>query len=131
MDTDQWIEAEAGLSIPDIFSRFGEKHFRELETAALMQCLQAYPIIATGGGIILSESNRDLLQEQAFVVYLKVSLATLEKRLVGTDRPLLKDPTTLSKIFHSRQSLYEGCAQLTLETDRLTIEEIAKLLVQQ
>ena len=90
LDLDEVIEEEANASVQEIFSRYGEDHFRELESLALREAL-ALPsrVISTGGGAILRESNRELM-EQHLVIWLAIDSDTAAKRLDfdGT-RPLL------------------------------------------
>lgn len=90
VDLDEVIEDEAGISVQEIFSRHGEAHFRELESLALREAL-ALPnrVIATGGGAILKESNRDMMA-QHLVAWLAIDSETAAQRLNfdGT-RPLL------------------------------------------
>jgi len=125
IDTDQWIEEKEGKTIPEIFLGQGEKAFRKLETNALRETLKTYPLIATGGGIVVTEENRKLLQQDGFIVYLQTSLEILAKRTAGTDRPLLKNnANALAQIYEARKSLYESCADLVIATDHLSAEEI-------
>lgn len=118
-------------SIPEIFAQYGEPYFRELERHSLETCLKEFPLIATGGGIVVNEANRKLLREQAFVIYLQVSLSTLEERLVGSDRPLLQKPGVLGDIFRTRQPLYEACAHLVVNTESQSVEEVVSLIASQ
>ena len=73
MDTDQLIERQTGMHIPQIFKIHGESHFRDLETGILQQLQMAAAqsrIISTGGGIIIRPENRLLLKKLGFVVWL-------------------------------------------------------------
>lgn len=93
IDLDQRIVQELGISIPQIFAEKGEPYFRQLERSILQQSLeQADAIIATGGGVVLQEANRLLLQQSGWVFNLITSPASIFERL-GKDRsrPLLLD----------------------------------------
>lgn len=68
VDLDKKIEESAQLPIPDIFAKQGEAAFRKLESQVLQESLQQTGIIATGGGVVLSKTNRDLLKD-AWVVF--------------------------------------------------------------
>ncbi|MDG2479222.1 MAG: shikimate kinase, partial [Aquiluna sp.] len=78
-DTDKLISRKHG-SIPDIFTKKGEAHFRQLESAALEQALETGGVIATGGGIVLSEANRALLKGQR-VIFLDTTMDYVLKSL--------------------------------------------------
>ena len=70
MDTDQLIERQTGMHIPQIFKIHGESHFRDLETGILQQLQMAAAqsrIISTGGGIIIRPENRLLLDRKSVV----------------------------------------------------------------
>ena len=114
-DTDKLVAKDHG-SIGDIFSKFGEAHFRTLETSALIKALETGGIIATGGGIVLSEENRRLLSG-----YRTVFLDTSSEHVLGkinlSKRPLLKDnPERWDAIYEERKALYEQCATATVFT---------------
>ena len=77
-DIDRVIEAETGRSIPDIFANEGEKYFRALETEYTAKvCRGSGKVIATGGGVVTREENRDLLKENSVVIYLIRDTASL------------------------------------------------------
>lgn len=109
-DTDALIEKLAGESISEIFKREGEEGFRSLESKVLSE-LSAYTrlAIATGGGIVLKQTNWSYLQ-QGLVVWLDVPVEILLKRIEGdTTRPLLQvdDPASeLQRRLDQRQPLY-------------------------
>ena len=69
IDIDQKIEQDAGLSIPQIFEKYGEKYFRELEKNAVKEITQRRGlVIATGGGTIKDEENLRLLKNSGVIV---------------------------------------------------------------
>src|SRR4030042_4093385 len=82
IDTDDEIVKLAGKPIPDIFSQEGEERFRELENQILQQaCAGSKKVIATGGGAILHEGNRELMSRSGLVICLEVKPQTIHKRL--------------------------------------------------
>lgn len=115
IDTDEYIEAQQGISTSEIFSNFGEKHFRKLETEALEQILAESKdptVISTGGGILLNADARELLLTNTYMVWLKADIETLESRLATKTqtRPLLvgKDiGQVLQKMLDERRKYYE------------------------
>src|SRR5439155_26751072 len=80
-DTDEIVASKFGLSIPEIFSKYGEDRFREVETEALAELAPAESaIIVTGGGIVLREENIDLIKRLGTVVWLAAEEDTLFER---------------------------------------------------
>ena len=93
VDADQEIEDAAGLSIKEIFERYGEAHFRDGERRVIARLIDGTPkIIATGGGAFMQEETRTLILERALAIWLDADIAVLADRVARRDsRPLLKD----------------------------------------
>ena len=130
-DTDEEVTKRTGVSIAYIFDVEGEEGFRKRECLALKECLNDNnTVLSTGGGIVLSKENRDLLQARGTVVYLQTSIRTQVKRTASTNnRPLLqnKDPEeTLEKLMLTRAPLYEEIADITIMTDNKSLQEMSK-----
>ena len=124
VDTDIYIEETNNQTISSIFKKYGEAYFRDCETKALQKLMNLSGVISTGGGIIVRQENRKLLQKETFVIYLKTEIPTLIQRLDPTNRPLLKNENIEQKLislFEARANFYEQCAHLTIQTDQLTI----------
>jgi shikimate dehydrogenase len=104
VDIDDVVSFEAGLSIPEIFEKYGEKRFRDMESAAAAEYGKSHGlVIATGGGIILRRENMDALRQNAIVLFLDKPQAAL-----ATDgRPLSRDIKTLKEMYKERLPLYE------------------------
>lgn len=129
-DTDKLVAREHG-SIVDIFSKFGEAHFRTLETSALIKALANGGVIATGGGIVLSEENRRLLSGYR-TVFLDTSSEHVLGKLNLSKRPLLKDnPERWDAIYSERKALYEQCATATVFTGGKSIKALISQLKQE
>ena len=131
LDTDEEVTKRTGVSIAYIFDVEGEEGFRKRECLALKECLNnSNTILSTGGGIVLSKENRDLLQDRGTVVYLQTSIRSQVKRTASTNnRPLLqnKDPEeTLEKLMLTRAPLYEEIADITIMTDNKSLQEMSK-----
>lgn len=131
-DTDAMVRREQrGRPIADIFAREGEEFFREREAAALASLRErpAGLVVATGGGIVLQETNRALLRALGCVVYLHADEATLFARVSRNDkRPLLRtaDPrATLTALLREREGLYRGCAHFAVDTSTRSHAEVA------
>ena len=130
-DTDEEVTKRTGVSIAYIFDVEGEEGFRKRECLALKECLNDNnTVLSTGGGIVLSKENRDLLQDRGTVVYLQTSIRSQVKRTASTNnRPLLqnKDPEeTLEKLMLTRAPLYEEIADITIMTDNKSLQEMSK-----
>ncbi|MEE0879992.1 MAG: shikimate kinase [Turicibacter sp.] len=132
IDTDQYIENLENQSISQLFQLKGESYFRECETKALQQTLKQYDIISTGGGMIIKAQNRELLKKNAVVIYLKTQLSTLVSRIDTSNRPLLQQDdltTKLCSLINQRKDLYQECADVTIQTDELSVNDIVKQII--
>lgn len=133
-DTDSVIVEKYG-AISDIFKRYGEKYFREIETQAVAElCKKDGLVIATGGGVVLKDENVALLKSQGKIVFLRAGLETLLKRLKrDTTRPLLQsdDPleTRLDKLLSERTPVYESVSDCIIDVDGKSAEENAKAII--
>ena len=129
-DTDKLIERRMGKKISEIFETEGEEFFRDLETRTLKELIDKlqYHIIAVGGGTPVREENRKLLQELGTVFYLKASPESIYQRVKNDrSRPLLQCENPLERIrslMEAREEAYASCADIILDTDKMTIEEI-------
>lgn len=129
LDTDQEVVRQHG-SISKIFDQFGEPHFRTLETQALFSCLDRAGVIATGGGIVLAETNRNALRH-GFVIYLSTNGKHIASRLIGSKRPLLKNGTAeWREIYEARKPLYESVADVEVATNGKPLSQIVNEIVE-
>lgn len=127
-DTDAMAENNAGLTVEEIFARFGEEKFRKLETAALAAAVKRLAVISCGGGIILRDENRKLLGN-CVTVYLAATSDTLIKHVgIGGGRPLLADNPRekIKRLLAEREPLYRACADFTVHTDNLSADEVMR-----
>ena len=126
-DTDEYIENIHG-KISDIFAKFGEEHFRKLETEAVREiCKRDDCFISTGGGCVMREENVRLFKDSGIIVYLRAKKETLLKRLErDNSRPLLagNKEDRLSALFAKRAPIYENVADIIVDTDGLTPNEV-------
>jgi len=134
IDMDTLIEDKAGMTIPEIFSRFGEAHFRRLETEAVRSLAESKKkVIATGGGTIVNPENLQALKEIGPVICLTATPETIYNRVrSNTYRPLLQVPDPVGQIHQllDDRAPHYAKADYHLPTDRETIEELVnKILV--
>ncbi len=132
-DCDEAIGAAAGCSVSDIFARYGESYFRQLEHRTLEElCRKEGCVIATGGGAVLREDNRLLLQRSGTVFWLDRPLADIMSTDFQTGRPLLTaGRKALDRLAAERRALYAACAHYRIAEPLLEpaisqIEEIWK-----
>ncbi len=133
-DSDQVIEEKLGVDVPMIFEYEGEEGFREREKDILQELVSKKNIVlATGGGIILSKSNRDLLSENGIVIYLKSNQKDLILRMKNDKtRPLLKNGNIdliIKKLCKEREPLYEEIADFEIMTKNKRVHEVVNEII--
>lgn len=112
-DTDECIEQKQGKSIPDIFHIEGEEKFREYETETLKELLKKpAAVISTGGGIIKSEENREIMESSGTVIFIDRPIEDIFTDVDTESRPLLDDSKEkLHSLYKERYSLYTQTAK--------------------
>ena len=108
IDTDRMIVEKAGMEITEIFRRYGEKHFRDLESEVIREAAaRAGVIISTGGGAVLREENVDALRRNGRLVWLDRK----PENLVPTDdRPLADSREKMAALYAAREPVYRATA---------------------
>ena len=139
-DTDADVEAGTGASVADLFVERGEEEFRKLEEQAVRAALEELSasgdggVVALGGGAILSQETRALLRQSPVqVVLLEVGLSQAVRRVgLGATRPLLLGNirSTLKRLLDERAPLYREVADIVVDTDDLTPEQVADRVVE-
>ncbi|WP_423063301.1 shikimate kinase [Candidiatus Paracoxiella cheracis] len=134
-DSDEEIEKATGVDIPWIFEQEGEKGFRKREAEMIKKLTHLKNIIlSTGGGVIMTESNRRQLAENGVVVYLQVSVDTQLKRTARKkeSRPMLRKHNSkekLNQLNEIRHSLYTEIADLVYNANVLTPMSLAEQIL--
>ena len=129
-DSDIEIINNTGVSIDHIFDVEGEKGFRLRESEILKKlCSVPHIVIATGGGAVLLEANRELIKSSGQVVYLLSSVDQILRRTSKSKtRPLLEKSNnrrkTIMDIVAARDSLYREVASLIIDTDRKNLKDV-------
>lgn len=137
LDTDELIVSKKGTSIASIFETVGEAHFREMETETLEELSSSSKkkfVLSTGGGIILSEKNCQLLKSLGTVIWLHASTDVLfERAMRQAKRPLLEveyPRRTFNELLAKRLPLYRENCEIKIDTTQLsysqTVEKILK-----
>lgn len=132
-DLDVQLTEASGKSIDELLSQ-GEDKFRSLETAQLESAMLAgYEMISTGGGAVLSEKNRQIMENEASVIWLECGVENLAERLEGTtDRPLLDTEMltdSLSEQRRQRLKYYFLAADARIDVGGRSVEEACDLIV--
>lgn len=136
VDADRELEARLGVPIATIFELEGEDGFRRRE-AALIDELTQRPgvVLATGGGAVLREDNRQHLHERTMVIYLNAGLPELWHRLRhDRARPLLRAPNPrqrIAELLQARDPLYSEIAHLAVLTGRQSVERLVTDIIRQ
>ena len=133
LDMDALIEERLGMSIAEFFSEMGEEVFRQVESEVLAELLETNQVVSTGGGVVISQRNRDLLKTNSDNIYLKADFEILYHRIAAdkdNQRPLFLNNSKeeLAAIFQERQAWYEEVASRVLDVTELSPEEIIEEL---
>ncbi len=134
LDSDEEIQKRTGVNIPHIFDVEGEPGFRLRETAAIADLVKRdNMVLATGGGAVLAERNRMLLQQCGIVVYLRASVHDLWHRTRhDRNRPLLQtgDPYgKLMELYRQRDPLYQQVADIVIQSGKQSAHSLMLHLV--
>lgn len=127
IDADHEIEAAAGCTIPDIFERYGEPAFRDLERRVIARLMHdPVQVLSTGGGAFMDPQTRAVVAERGLSVWLKAELSVLAARTAKrSNRPLLRqgDPkAVLEGLMERRHPIY-ALADMTVESRDGPVEE--------
>jgi len=135
VDSDHVIEARTGASIPMIFDIEGESGFREREAQVIDELThRTETVLATGGGVVEREENRQHLRSRGFVVYLKSPVEALIQRTKhDRNRPLLQTDNpaeVLRALMEKREPWYIEMADLVVETQQVSVHRVVKQVVE-
>lgn len=125
IDIDEEIVKEADMSIVDIFSKYGEDYFRNLERQTVNN-ISKYnsKVIATGGGAILNKDNINDLKKNGKIIFLE---RDLDKLIVSSDRPLSSDKAKILELYNNRIDLYRKYSDYIVENNKTIMETLEKI----
>lgn len=134
VDTDELITRKFG-PINDIFATRGEEYFRDVESLVAAQAARSpdNDVIALGGGCVLRAANVRALRQSGVIFYLRAAAQTVIERVRGdSSRPLLKGDLEerVNSILAARSAVYESVADVVIDTDDKSPEEIAKIITE-
>lgn len=132
IDLDRYIVSAEKMTIPEIFEKYGEPHFRELE-AKYIRDLSKGCVVATGGGALINDETAKYARESGVTVYINTSFEECYRRIEGdTNRPLVMKNTKeqLNELYEKRSVIYKKNSMFMVNgnaRDKVITEEIAKL----
>lgn len=134
VDLDEAIEARSGANIPWIFDVEGEAGFRKRESELLKElATRTNLVLSTGGGVVLSENNRQVMKDTGIVVFLNASVEQLYRRTMrDKKRPLLQVPDrrkVIEQLKRTRDPLYREAAHLVFDVGQRNSRQAADELV--
>ncbi len=129
VDTDELIVKKAGMEITEIFSRFGEEYFRDLESEVIKEAgLLNGTVISTGGGAVLRRKNVNELKKNGKIFFLDRPVSEL---IPTDDRPLADKKEKIEALYGVRYPIYCAAADITVgvsETPENTADAIKRFL---
>ena len=133
IDMDDLIEQKAGMTTPEIFDKFGEKRFRELETEVAKELgKKSNIIIATGGGVIVNGINVKYLRNNGGkIIYLQTTFDEITKRVQkhNRPRPLFASLDKAKKLFILRLEKYKNFSDFIVTTDNKNVSAISDEII--
>ena len=133
-EMDERIEKEQGMTIPEIFEKYGESRFWDLESELILTIgKEGNTIVSCGGGVVVRPENIEYMKKNGRVFYLKTSPETVYNRVKdSTNRPILNGNMNVEYIaglMEKRRALYEGAADITITTDGKSVDEITDEII--
>lgn len=133
LDTDQEIIKQQNMRIPEIFEKYGQEYFRNLETEFLRKMQERTQcIISCGGGMVLREENVTLMKENGVIVLLTATPETILERVKnGKERPILNGHMNveyIEELMEERRTCYEAAGEIVIVTDGRDTKEMAEEL---
>ncbi len=137
LEMDETIVSVKGQSIPEIFDTVGEDGFRDMESELLSEiadmCEQEF-IVSCGGGVVLRKGNVEAMKKSGTTILLTASPETIYNRIAGdANRPNIKDrktPEAIVQLMDARRDAYRSAADIVIETDGKTVEDICKEILE-
>ncbi|WP_303973035.1 shikimate kinase [Streptococcus merionis] len=133
VDMDVVITERLGMPIAKYFEEKGEASFRQIESQVLAELLSQDIVLSTGGGVVMSEANRELLAKNSPNIYLSADFESLYQRLSQdqeNQRPLFlnQSKASLKRLYEQRLPLYEAVATQIIDVTGKKPEEIVEML---
>lgn len=128
---DSEIVRQQGMTIPEIFEKYGEAHFRQLETEFLKNFRHEACIIATGGGVAMKEENRKLMRKSGLVFFLDATFEDIYVRIRhDKNRPIVQKTSKeeLEQLYILRRKYYRESAHIQVLTEGRSLRNIVEYI---
>ncbi len=116
-DMDELIVKKAGMTIPEIFEKYGEPRFREMETELINELGSFNGVVSCGGGAMLNDTNGEIARKNGVVIFLDVPFITCYHRISGDpNRPIAANRTRaqLEELYNERYPKYKKNATVSV-----------------
>lgn len=133
-EVDEMIVEKEGMSIPDIFEKYGEPYFRNCESNMVIELQKReLTIISCGGGLVMRQENVDNLKKNSKIVLLTAKPETIYERVKHTtNRPILNGNMNveyIAELMEKRRAKYEAAADIVIQTDNRSVQDICEELI--
>ncbi|MBE5921461.1 MAG: shikimate kinase [Lachnospiraceae bacterium] len=134
IEMDDYIINKEGMSIPDIFAKFGETYFRQVETEVMRALMQEQgKIISCGGGVVMKDENVAAMKQGGMIIMLDATPETIYERVKdSTDRPLLNGNMNIEHVrglMAKRSERYKVVADYIVHTDGKTVAKVCEEII--
>ena len=134
VEMDARIVEEQKMSINEIFAQYGEDYFRDIESQLILDIGQeGNTIVSCGGGVVVRPQNTEYMKKSGKIVFLSATPQTIYERVKhSTDRPILNGHMNveyIAQLMEKRRALYEAAADIRIETDGKSRDEICRDIV--
>ena len=135
VEMDQRIVQEQGMSINEIFEKYGEDHFRDIESQLILDLGNTEPVIVScGGGVVIRQENSQYMKKSGKVVFLTAKPETIFERVrYSKERPILNGNMNvefIADLMAKRLPLNEAAADVMIHTDGKTVAQIAEEIIE-
>ena len=135
VEMDQRIVQEQGMSINEIFEKYGEDHFRDIESQLILDLGNTEPVIVSCGvGVVIRQENSQYMKKSGKVVFLTAKPETIFERVrYSKERPILNGNMNvefIADLMAKRLPLYEAAADVMIHTDGKTVAQIAEEIIE-
>lgn len=134
VEMDARIVEEQKMPITDIFAKFGESHFRDIESQLILTLgSEGNTVVSCGGGVVVRSENTEYMKKNGIVIYLSAKPETIYERVKdSTDRPILNGNMNveyITELMEKRRALYEAAADIVIETDGKNANTICEEII--
>lgn len=134
VEMDARIVEEQGMTINDIFSKYGESHFRDIESQLILTIgNEGETVVSCGGGVVVRSENTDYMKKNGTIIFLSAKPETIYERVKDSnDRPILNGHMNveyIAELMEKRRALYEAAADIRIETDGKDADSICEEII--